>query len=204
MTTLDESAQAQRIIADLRKQIAQFQRLRTANNEVVSGIRQGAVPWGQAREVAQRHRDAAMERHAVECLRQVIQLLRGDDAPPVVIDASDPLPAGIENSLGSLGVFWVPVAITAAGGAAYSAFAFLRAREERIMVETRGPVATFFHQLGENVWALAALSVVGLGTLIYFDRRRSSVTAGLVGSRGGLRRALKKRSDGQQPDTASD
>lgn len=165
-TTTADVAQAQRAVDALRKQIAKFQRIRTKNNEVITGMAKGAMAQEQAKQVALRWRDPAMEAHAVECLRKTLELLK-PDAPAV--DAANPLPAGVEASLGWLP--WVAGGVIALAGAAYSAFQYATAREERVLEETRGPVASFAHQLSENTWALAALGLVVIGGVIYWDTR---------------------------------
>jgi len=161
-------AQAQRAVDALRKQIAKFQRIRTKNNEVITGMAKGAVAQDRAKQIALAWRDPAMEAHAVECLRRTLELLKPDVAQPVV-DVTNPLPQGVEASLGWLP--WVAGGVIALAGAAYAAFSYATVREERVLEETRGPVASFAHQLSENTWALAALGLVVIGGVIYWDTR---------------------------------
>jgi len=164
-----EVAQAQRAITQLRTEISKFQRLRTANNEIIAGMRAGKVPWDRAKQIAADYRDVGMEESVVDSLKKLIEMLRQGETGAGLPTLEDPLPPGIEGGLGWLP--WVAGSVIALAAATLSGFSYIRTREERIMEETRGPVASMLHQLGENTWALAALGVVGLGAVIYYDTR---------------------------------
>jgi hypothetical protein len=168
-----EVIEAQRAIARLRSEISTFQRLRTKNNEIISGMKAGKVPWDQARQIAETYRDPGMEEHTVGQLGELIKLLRQGETGENLLTLEDPLPPGIENGLGWLP--WVAGAVIAAATATYSGFAFMRTREEVVLEQTRGPVLSAFYRLGENTWALAALGVVALGGVIYYDIRFRSL-----------------------------
>ena len=183
----NDVVKAQRAVQQLREEVARFQRLRTANNEIISGMRAGVVPPQQASVIASAYRDPNMEAQAVEHLRTLIGLLRGAGEAPIQVDLANPLPVGIE---GGLGVFPVAAAVAATAAsvavAAFSGFRYMTTREERLLEETRGPLASMVHGLSENVWALAALGGVLFAGLVYADRRW------LKGGRlGGMPKLLK-------------
>lgn len=165
---MDSIGQARSTLQAVRTEIAKFQRLRTANNEVISGLRQGLVPQEQAAQLASSYRDAGMEQQAVAQLGELIRVLRsGQDG---AVDLSDPLPPALEDNLGALPLA-IPIVI-ALGAGVYSGFSFLRAREERLLAETRGPVAEMIASLTSNTWALALVGALGLGGFIWWDLRR--------------------------------
>jgi hypothetical protein len=163
-----EVANAQRILKQVRREIAAFHNLRRRNNEVAAGLRIGMVPPEHARQLMAQMRDAQKEQEAVAKLRELIGILAGRE--PTRQEVQMGLPPGIENGLGA----WPAVVVTgvaATGASVYSIFSYLRAREENIFQQTANPTERVMRRVTDNIWSITALGAVGVLGYMYWKEK---------------------------------
>jgi hypothetical protein len=162
-----EVANAQRVVRDARRAIAQFHELRRRNNEIAAGMRMGAISPDEVRKVMALHRSEDMERKGVGALRRLIRIVLGRE--PTKQEMQMSLPPGFEESLG-MGAW--PVVVTtglvAAGAAVHSIFSYLSTQEENIALQIMTPTERMLYQIRQNLWAVAAVGAVGLAGYLYW------------------------------------